>query len=176
MVKKKSTTKSFGKKKNAKGAKNGDKGTRKGSNLAEEGEGIKPGVEPASPSAPATSVGTSAGVAELEEAGLQPAGGGAVNGARGRRDTGVATLLVALATADPSGDAIRSMQRWACEALLPEEVRGARAALLAPVSESPPRGQCAVALISNPSFPTVPRKKRILHKFQMVCKKGEVQH
>ncbi|CAM9947475.1 unnamed protein product, partial [Laminaria digitata] len=46
-------------------------------------------------------------------------GGGRV---RGREDTGVAPLLVALAEADPSGETIRSMQRWACEALLPEQV------------------------------------------------------
>lgn len=42
---------------------------------------------------------------------------------RNRGDTGVASLLVELAKADPSGDTIRSMQRWACEAILPEEVR-----------------------------------------------------
>lgn len=41
---------------------------------------------------------------------------------RNRGDTGVASLLVQLAKADPSGDTIRSMQRWACEAILPEEV------------------------------------------------------
>lgn len=42
---------------------------------------------------------------------------------RGRGNTGVASLLVALAKADPSGETIRSMQRWACEALVPEQVR-----------------------------------------------------
>lgn len=46
-------------------------------------------------------------------------GGGAV---RGPGNTGVASLLVALARADPSGETIRSMQRWACEALVPEQV------------------------------------------------------
>lgn len=48
---------------------------------------------------------------------------------RGREDTGVASLLVALASADPSGETIRSMQRWACEALLPEQVKSVIAVL-----------------------------------------------
>lgn len=48
--------------------------------------------------------------------------GVAVMPRRSRRNTGVASLLVALAKADPSGDTIQSMQRWACEALLPEKV------------------------------------------------------
>lgn len=39
----------------------------------------------------------------------------------GREDTGVASLLVALGRADPSGDTIRSMQRWVIEAVTPEE-------------------------------------------------------
>ncbi|CAM9778016.1 unnamed protein product [Ectocarpus fasciculatus] len=45
------------------------------------------------------------------------------DGGRSREDTGVASLLVELAKADPSGATIRSMQRWACEAILPEQVR-----------------------------------------------------
>ena len=55
-------------------------------------------------------------------------GGGGAGGlsrggrVRGRGDTGVASLLVALAKADPSGETIRSMQRWVCGALLPEQV------------------------------------------------------
>ncbi|CAM9474243.1 unnamed protein product, partial [Laminaria digitata] len=53
VVKKKSTTKSFGKKKAAKGAKNGAKGKPKGSKLAEEGG--KTGVEPLLPSTPTAS-------------------------------------------------------------------------------------------------------------------------
>lgn len=44
---------------------------------------------------------------------------------RSREDTGVASLLVALTKADPSGDTIRCMQHWAVEALLPEKVRRA---------------------------------------------------
>ena len=43
-------------------------------------------------------------------------------GSRGRGDTGVASLLVAMAKDDPSGETIRSMQRWACQALVPEQV------------------------------------------------------
>ena len=159
MVKKKSTTKSFGKKKTTKkSARNGAKGPREGSNLAEEGEGKTLGVQPVSPSAPATAVGTGGGVAEPEEAGLPPAGGGAVDGARGRRDTGVAALLVALATADPSGDAIRSMQRWACEALLPEEVKGGARSFLPLPARALAGAQCAAALIANP-LRTVPKNK-----------------
>lgn len=42
---------------------------------------------------------------------------------RGRRDTGVASLLVALAEADPTGETIKSMMRWVCEGLMPEQVR-----------------------------------------------------
>lgn len=48
--------------------------------------------------------------------------GGREGRVRGHGDTGIASLLVALAKADPSGETIRSVQRWACEALLPEQV------------------------------------------------------
>eukprot|EP00903_Cladosiphon_okamuranus_P006600 g6447.t1 len=41
---------------------------------------------------------------------------------RGRKDTGVPSLLVALAKADPSGETIKSMMRWVCEGLMPEQV------------------------------------------------------
>ncbi|CAN0493121.1 unnamed protein product, partial [Ectocarpus sp. 8 AP-2014] len=41
---------------------------------------------------------------------------------RGRDNTGVASLLVALAKADPSGETIKSMMRWAIEGLMPEQV------------------------------------------------------
>ncbi|CAM9187780.1 unnamed protein product [Scytosiphon promiscuus] len=41
---------------------------------------------------------------------------------RGRSNTGVASLLVALAKADPSGETIKSLMRWACEGLMPEQV------------------------------------------------------
>lgn len=43
-------------------------------------------------------------------------------GGRGRSNTGVAALLVALAKADPSGETIKSMMRWVCEGLMPEQV------------------------------------------------------
>lgn len=41
---------------------------------------------------------------------------------RGREDTGVASLLVAIAEDDPLGETIRCLQRWACDAILLEEV------------------------------------------------------
>lgn len=41
----------------------------------------------------------------------------------------MASLLVELAKADPSGATIRSMQRWACEAILPEQVHAHAARL-----------------------------------------------
>ncbi|CAM9888920.1 unnamed protein product [Ectocarpus sp. 6 AP-2014] len=41
---------------------------------------------------------------------------------RGRDNTGVASLLVALAKADASGETIKSMMRWAIEGLMPEQV------------------------------------------------------
>lgn len=41
---------------------------------------------------------------------------------RGRASTGVAALVISLAKADPSGGTIQSMQRWACEAILPAQV------------------------------------------------------
>lgn len=41
---------------------------------------------------------------------------------RVRKNTGVASLLVALAQADPSGETIKSMMRWAREGLMPEQV------------------------------------------------------
>lgn len=41
---------------------------------------------------------------------------------RGREDTGVASLLATIAEADPSGETIRCLQRWACDAVLLEEV------------------------------------------------------
>lgn len=44
---------------------------------------------------------------------------------RGRGDTGVASLLVALAKADPTGETIKSMMRWVCEGLMPEQVHAA---------------------------------------------------
>lgn len=40
----------------------------------------------------------------------------------GPKDARVTSLLVALARADPSGDTIRSLQRWAHEAIMPEQV------------------------------------------------------
>ncbi len=66
------------------------------------------------------------GAGELEGDGGEGSGdaaAGVSRGLRGRENTGVASLLVELAKADPSGDTIRSMQRWACVAILPEEVR-----------------------------------------------------
>ena len=42
---------------------------------------------------------------------------------RGRRNTGIAALLVALARADPTGETIKSMMRWVCEGLMPELVQ-----------------------------------------------------
>eukprot|EP00752_Nemacystus_decipiens_P004033 g3692.t1 len=41
---------------------------------------------------------------------------------RGRKSTGVASLLVALGKADPTGETIKSMMRWVCEGLMPEQV------------------------------------------------------
>ena len=166
VAKKMSSTKSFGKKKF--GKKKNAKGVRKGSKLKQEEEGsdvtVLPvahttaavgtvggvaelGVEGSQPSTPpVVKCGTDRNVAEGGGEGLKPAGGGFVGGARGRQDTGVAALLVALATADPSGDAIRSMQRWACEALLPEEVRVA-SLLFPPSASTPHKGHMSTALM-----------------------------
>lgn len=49
-------------------------------------------------------------------------GGKACRRLRDREDIGVASLLAALAEADPSGETIRCLQRWACDAVLLEEV------------------------------------------------------
>ncbi|CAM9888561.1 unnamed protein product, partial [Ectocarpus sp. 8 AP-2014] len=57
-----------------------------------------------------------------EVAATAAAAAAAASGGRSREDTGVASLLVELAKADPSGATIRSMQRWACEAILPEQM------------------------------------------------------
>lgn len=59
-----------------------------------------------------------------DEGGDEGAGGeGKRKGVRGRKSTGVASLLVALAKADPTGETIKSMMRWVCEGLMPEQVQ-----------------------------------------------------
>ena len=51
-------------------------------------------------------------------------GGGVVQegSVRSRENTGVASLLATLAAADPSGETIRCLQRWVCDAVLLDEV------------------------------------------------------
>eukprot|EP00903_Cladosiphon_okamuranus_P013411 g12496.t1 len=79
------------------------------------------------PAAAAAQAGGEAGGASQDRKARELSGEEAAAGVgggkeRSREDTGVAKLLVELAKADPSGDTIRSMQRWACEAILPEEM------------------------------------------------------
>lgn len=91
-------------------------------------EGTVTEEEVASTSAPPDSSSSCGGESKGYRVDNDGGGGGGTDSVgkvrgRGLEDTGVASLLVALVKADPTGDTIRSMQRWACEAVLPEEVR-----------------------------------------------------
>lgn len=81
-----------------------EKGEERGEVLPQRRDEGMTGVGDNNPSAAATAVGLN----------TNQRGRG-----RGREKTGVATLLVVLAKADPSGGSIRALQRWAVEAVLP---------------------------------------------------------